>query len=104
LKLVLQQTKELKVYIANHGFHITPLKLDEGYLLIQYGIGFQEFLLESDAPKIKSSNQMIEELCRNQWSSVQSKHESFYKPNQAGFGDFPNPSGVWVYQPETIAV
>ncbi len=103
LKLALQETKELKVYTASLGYGPAPLQLDDGYLLIGAGINFQEFLLESDTPKVKDSTKVIEELCRNQWSSVKFRHESFFNPNTGTFVNFPNPHGVYIYQPDTIA-
>lgn len=101
LKRALRETKELKVYTANFGPFQPPLQLDEGYLLIQSGINLQELLLESDLPKSKNSTQVIEDLCKAQWSSVQSRHESFVDHNKLIFGlhSFPNPSGVWIYEP-----
>jgi hypothetical protein len=100
LKRVLRDTGELKVYTATFGYNNAPLSLDSGYLLITSSINFRDFLLESDAPKINDSVKVIEELCRNQWSSVTTKYESFYNPS-TGFLNFPNPHGVHIYQPDT---
>ncbi len=101
LKLSLQQTKELKVYNANLGPFQESLLLDEGYLLLQSGISLQELLLESDMPKVKDTTKVIEELCKAQWSSVQTRHESFIDPSKPFLGphSFPNPTGVWIYEP-----
>ncbi len=101
LKLALQKTKELKVFTPTFGFFQQPLQLDEGYLLFQCGINLQELLLESDVPKVKDSTKVIEDICKAQWSSVQSRHESFIDHNKPMIGpySFPNPSGVWIYEP-----
>lgn len=99
LKSILQKTKELKVYGASFGPLQPTLQLDEGYVLIQSGINLQELLLESDLPKVKNSMQVIEDLCRAQWSSAKSRHESFVDHQNIHFVGFPNPHGVWIYEP-----
>lgn len=99
LNLILRKTKELKVYTANFGHFQPPLQLDEGYILLQLGINVQELMLESDVAKVKNTNQIIEDICRAQWSSVQSRHESFVDHNNMQFDHFPNPYGVHIYQP-----
>ena len=99
LKLTLQKTKELKVYNVNFGPFQSASTLEEGYVVLPAGINLQELTLESDVSKIKNTNQIIEDLCKEEWSSVQSRHDNFVNPNNIVFGKIPNPHGVWIYQP-----